>query len=126
VGPVGPDTGKHLRNIAIIVALALIVWLVPGGARASLTVSNVLGLIFAAGFVFFGYRFYMEHRDSILGLEERQRAILYGAIALALFAIVATTRLWRDLALLGGMLWMLMLGAAGWAIYSVWRNYKTY
>ena len=27
---------------------------------------------------------------------------------------------------LGGMIWMLMLGAAGWAIYSVWRSYKTY
>jgi len=123
---VGPDRTTHIRNFAIVLALALAVWLLPGGGTGAAIIENIFSVLFLGGAFFFGYRFYMEHRDSILGLEERQRAILYGAIALALFAIVATTRLWRDLALLGGMLWMLMLGAAGWAIYSVWRNYKTY
>ena len=122
----GPDRNTHIRNFAIVLALALVVWLLPGGRTGAATIENIFSVLFLGGAFFFGYRFYMEHRDTILGLEERQRAILYGAIALALFAIVATTRLWRDLALLGGMLWMLMLGAAGWAIYSVWRNYRTY
>ena len=36
----------------------------------------------------------MEHRDTIFGLEERQRGLLYGALALAAFALVATSRLW--------------------------------
>ena len=27
---------------------------------------------------------------------------------------------------LGAMLWLAMLGASGWALYSVWRAYKTY
>ena len=49
-----------------------------------------------------------------------------GAFALAIFAIIATNTLWREYDFLGGMIWMLMLGAAGWAIYSVWRSYKTY
>ena len=122
----GPDRNTHIRNFGIVILLAVAVWLVPGGGTGAATIENIFSVLFLGGFFFFGYRLYMEHRDTILGLEERQRGILYGACALALFAIVATTRLWRDLDLLGGMLWMLMLGAAGWAIYSVWRNYRTY
>ena len=67
----------------------------------------------------------MEHRETIFGLEERQRGMLYGALALTVFAFAATQRMW-DLGVLGGMLWLAMLGAAGWAIYSVWQAYRTY
>jgi TRAP-type C4-dicarboxylate transport system permease small subunit len=121
---VGPDTGKHLRNIAIIVVLALIVCLVPGGARASITVSNVLGLIFAAGFVFFGYRFYMEHRDEILGLEDRQRGILYASLTLIAIALIGTERMWNTGS--GAILWLALIGLACWGIYSVFRAWRAY
>ena len=122
----GPDRNTHIRNFAIVIVLAVVVWKLPGGGTGAATIQNIFSVLFLGGMFFFGYRLYMEHRDTILGLEERQRALLYGAFALAVFALIATTRLWRDLNLLGGMLWMLMLGAAGWAIYSVWRSYKTY
>jgi len=123
---VGPDRNTHIRNFAIVIVLAVVVWKLPGGGTGAATIQNIFSVLFLGGMFFFGYRLYMEHRDTILGLEERQRALLYGAVALAGFALIATTRLWRELNLLGGMLWMLMLGAAGWAIYSVWRSYKTY
>ena len=45
----GPDRKTHLRNIAIIVLLAVAVWQVPGGDRAGTTVANVLSLIFLGG-----------------------------------------------------------------------------
>ena len=67
----GSDRGKHLRNIAIVLALALAVWLLPGGGQASATISNLLGIAFIAGILFFGYRIYMERRDVLFGLEER-------------------------------------------------------
>jgi len=121
----GPDRNKHLRNIAIILLLAVAVWKLPGGGTASRTIENIFAVLFVAGMAFFGYRMYMEHRESIFSLGERQRAIMYGAIALAAFALIATRRLW-DAGGLGAMLWLLMLGASGWALYSVWRAYKTY
>ena len=40
--------------------------------------------------------------------------------------LVATRRMWDDAGALGAFLWLAMLGAAGWAMYSVWRAYKTY
>jgi hypothetical protein len=121
----GPDRNKHLRNIAIVLALAVAVWKVPGGGTASATVANIFSVLFLAGLFFLGYRVYMERRETLFGLEERQRGLMYGALALAVFAIVATRRLW-DAGGLGAMLWLLMLGASGWALYSVWRAYKTY
>lgn len=121
----GPDRNKHLRNIAIILALAVAVWKLPGGGTAAATISNIFSVLFLGGVFFLGYRVYMERRETIFSLEERQRGLLYGALALAAFAIVATGRLWGEGGL-GGMLWLLMLGASAWALYSVWRAYKTY
>jgi hypothetical protein len=121
----GPDRNKHLRNIAIILALAVAVWKLPGGGTASQTIANIFSVIFLAGLFFLGYRVYMERRETLFGLDERQRGLLYGALALAAFAIVATRRLWNAGGL-GAMLWLLMLGASAWAMYSVWRAYKTY
>jgi hypothetical protein len=122
---VGPDRGKHLRNIAIVIDLALAVWLVPGGDTASVTISNLLTIIFVGGLLFFGYKMYMEHRESIFGLEERNRGILYAAIALGAITLVATRRLW-DEGGLGAMIWLVFMALAIWGLVSVWRAYREY
>src|SRR3954447_26560345 len=114
----GPDPNKHLRNFAILIAIAVAVWKLPGGGTAADTISNLFSVAFLGGIFFFGYRQYMERRDTLFGLEERQRALLYGALALGAFAIAARLRMW-DVGILGGLLWMAMVGAAIWAIYSV-------
>jgi hypothetical protein len=122
---VGPDRAKHIRNILIIVALALLVWLVPGGGTGSATIYNVLTIILTAGLLFFGYRLYMEHRATIFGLGDNQRAILYGSVAVATVALLATNKLW-DQGGLGALLWFALLSLAGWGIYRVWRAYSEY
>jgi hypothetical protein len=123
---VGSERGKHLRNIGIIVALALAVWLVPGGDRAGMTVSNILTVVFVGGLLFFSFRLYMEHRETLFSLPERQRGILYAAVALAAITIVATRRMWQDGGGLGAILWLAFLGLAIWAVISVWRAYREY
>jgi hypothetical protein len=122
---VGPDRGKNLRNIAIVVGLALCVWLVPGGDTASVTISNLLGIIFIGGLLFLGYRLYMENRETIFGLPERQRGILYAAVALGGITLVATRRMW-DEGGAGAILWLSFIGLAVWGLYSVWRSYREY
>ena len=121
----GPDRAKHIRNILIIVALAVVVWLVPGGGTGSSTIYNLLTIILTAGLLFFGYRLYMENRATIFGLGDDQRAWLYGSLALASLAILATSRLW-DQGGLGVLLWMGMIGLAVWGVYRVWRAYTEY
>jgi FtsH-binding integral membrane protein len=121
----GPDRNKHIRNVLIIVGLALAVWLLPGGDTASSTIANLLTVILMAGLLFFAFRLYMEHRATIFGLEDRQRGILYGAVALAAFAIIATSKLW-DEGGLGAMLWFGLIGLAVYGMYTVWRTYQEY
>ena len=108
----GPDRNKHLRNIAIIVALALVVWLVPGGDSAGLTIANLLSLIFVGGILFLAFRLYMENRETIFGLEERQRGVLYAAAALVAITLVATRRMW-DAGGLGAIVWLMVSSVIG-------------
>jgi hypothetical protein len=122
---VGPDRGTHLRNIAIVLLLAIIVWQVPGGNSASLTINNLLGVIFIGGLLFFAYRMYMERRETIFGLPERQRGILYASVALAAIALIATGQMW-DAGGLGAILWLAFISLAVWGLYSVWRAYREY
>ena len=121
----GPDRGTHIRNVLILIGIALVVWLVPGGGTASLTIGNLLSLILIAGLLFFGYRMYMENRQVIFGLEERQRGILYAALALIAITLVATRRMW-DAGGAGAIVWLALMGAAVWALVSVWRAYREY
>jgi hypothetical protein len=122
---VGPDRGKHLRNIAIILLLAVAVWKVPGGGTASATVSNVLSVLFVGGLLFLAYRIYMERREVIVGLEDRQRGILYGSLALAAFTLVATSKMWNG-GSVGTLVWLVLMCLALYGVYYVWRAYRTY
>jgi hypothetical protein len=122
---VGPDRNTHLRNIAIVVVLAVAVWQLPGGGTAAAGISNVLSIIFLGGIVFFAYRLYMERRDDLFGLGDRQRGLLYGSLALLAFLLVATRRMW-DLGAGGGLLWAVLMGAGLYGLYVVFRAYRAY
>ena len=121
----GPDRNTHIRNIAIILLLAMAVWQVPGGDCAGTTVANVLSLIFIGGLMFLGYRLYMENRETIFGLEERQRGVLYAGAALIAITLVATRRMW-EAGGIGAIVWLMMIGAGVYAIVGVYRAYREY
>ena len=120
------DRGKHLRNAAIVVLLTLAVWKLPGGGTSALTINNLLGIIFIGGLLFFGYRMYLENRDTIFGLGERTRGVLYASLALAAITLVATGRMWNEGGGLGAVLWLAFISLAAWGLYSVWRAYREY
>jgi hypothetical protein len=122
---VGPDRNKHLRNIAIILLLAVAVWQLPGGGTAADTISNLFSIIFLGGLLFLGYRLYVQNRETIYGLDERMRALLYGSLAVIAITLVATDRMW-DGGGLGAVLWLAFIGAAVYGLITVWRAYRTY
>jgi hypothetical protein len=122
---VGPDRNKHLRNIAIILLLAVAVWQLPGGGTAADTISNLFSIIFLGGLLFLAYRLYVQNRETIYGLDDRMRALLYGSLGLIAITLVATERMW-DGGGLGAVLWLAFIGAAVYGLVTVWRSYRTY
>ena len=122
---VGPDRNTHLRNFAILVLIAVAVWQLPGGGTATATINNILGLIFAGGLVFFGYRMYMEHRSSLFMLEDKVRALLYGSLVLVALALIGTSRLW-DEGGLGVLVWLALIGAGVYGCATVYRTSREY
>ena len=121
----GPDRNTHLRNFAILIVIAVAVWQLPGGGTATDTINNILGLIFAGGLVFLGYRMYMEHRSSLFMLEDKVRALLYGSVGLIALALVSTSRLW-DEGGFGVLVWLGLIGAGVYGCVTVYRASREY
>ena len=119
------DSVKAVRNVGIILVLALLVWLLPQGATAGQTVSNLLSIILLAGLVFFAYRMYMENRTALLDLPERQRLVLYGSVTLLVVTLTASSRMWHAA---GGwvLLWFALVGLAVYGFATVLRAYREY
>jgi hypothetical protein len=112
------------RNIAIVAVVALAIVALPGGGTAADTVLAVISLAFLAAIVWFGWRLYKENQFTLMSLTDTHRALLYGGVALAFAALVATPRLWGHGA--GTVVWLAMLGAAGGALYYVWNESRRY
>ena len=112
------------RNVAIVLALAAVVHFVPGGGDAAAVVGAVLSTLILASFVAFGARWYLEHRLDLDSLGERWRLVLYGSIALIVFAMAARDRLLDTGG--GAVAWFACLVAAGFGLYRVWRRWREY
>jgi hypothetical protein len=100
------------RNIAIVVALALVVWLVPGGGEGADLVGQILGGV------------YRQFRGEIFGLGDQWRFALYAAIGVAVVTVAASTRLFATGA--GTLLFFALIGAASYTVYLVWQKYRSY
>jgi hypothetical protein len=115
---------KTFRNVTIIVVIALAVYLVPGGGRAASTFEAALLCAFALGIGYLGLRLYREYRIAIHGLGDRHRALLYGSIGVAVFAILGRARLWESS--LGELLWFVLLGLIVYSLLAVYRRWRAY
>jgi hypothetical protein len=67
---------------------------------------------------------YRQHRTSLYSLGERRRALLYVAVAVAAVVLTGTTRLWHTSA--GQVAWLVLLGAAVYAVVAVFWSARKY
>ena len=110
--------------MAIVALIAAVVFVLPGGGRAANTFEGALLVAFGAGIGYLALRLYRENRIALYSLGDRYRGLLYGAIALTLFLIIARARMWQTG--LGELLWFTLVGGVVYALVAVYRQWRAY
>jgi hypothetical protein len=113
-----------VRNVGIVLLLALAVFALPGGGTGAAIISALLGIAFGAAIWFFLMRMYREHRITLFGLGDTYRGILYASLASILFLGAAAGKWWDSGPLT--VLWIVVLGAAVWGLIATWRHWRAY
>ncbi len=109
---------KHVRNVAIILLLALVVAEVPGGGEVAEAIVATITIGFLVLIGFAGYQFYRQNRLTYLSLEERWRAILVGALGAIVLMIAAADEMLESG--LGLFAWLAIVGLS---VYAIVRTY---
>jgi hypothetical protein len=108
---------KTVRNIVIVLAIAAIVVIVPGGGTGASVVSQAVSLAFLASLAWFASVMYRQHRVTLYSLGDGRRAILYVAAGVAALTLTGTSRLWKSGG--GEVAWLVLLGGAIYAAFAV-------
>src|ERR1700710_2490575 len=116
------ESWRNARNVAIIVAIGLAVYFVPGGGTASRGFEAFLWVLFGIGIGYLGLRQYRENQFRLSALGDRHRGLLYGAVALGLFCYMGRSRMWQTG--LGELGWFVLVGLAVWALMEVYRHVR--
>jgi hypothetical protein len=114
-----------LRNAGIVVLLALGVFALPGGRTSAAFIGGLFSTLILAALVFAAWRMYREHRVALYSLGDRDRGLLYGAVAAIVLAAAGSGKLLSDGGV-GVLLWFALVGAAIYALVQVYRNFKAY
>ena len=91
------------RNVAIIVLLGLVVWLVPGGGEGASFIYQLLNAIFIVLMALGCGILYRQFRGEIFSLGDTWRFALYAAVGIAIVTVAASRRLFDTGA--GAVLW---------------------
>ena len=112
------------RNIAIVVLLALVVWLVPGGGEGADFINQLLGAIFIVLMALGCAILYRRFRGEIFSLGDTWRFALYAAVGVAIVTVAASRRLFDTGA--GAVLWFGLIAGASYTLYLVWQRHRSY
>jgi hypothetical protein len=115
---------KNVRNVAIVLAIAALVVLLPGGGSGAHVAIQAISLAFLGSLAFVASRLYREHRVALYSLGDARRATLYGAVAVATLTLTATPRLWNTGT--GEVVWFALLGGSAYAAFAVVWSARKY
>jgi hypothetical protein len=115
---------RNVRNVGIVMALALGVAFAPAGGNVVNAIFTALTLGFLAGITWMLYTLSRQSQLTLATLSDSRRAILYGAFGMLALLIAGTDKLFSTGG--GTLLWILLLAASIVAIWRVWLEANTY
>lgn len=115
---------RNLRNVAIIMLLALVVAFAPAGGNAADAIMTAITMGFLAAIAWTAFVLSRQNQLTLAALSDARRAILYSAIGLIVLLIAGGDELFSSGA--GTLAWILLLGASVAAIWRIWIEANTY
>jgi hypothetical protein len=114
---------RTVRNVAIVMLLALPVTLLPGGGDFAEALLTALTMGLLAGIAWMIYTLSRENQLTLATLTDRRRAVLYGAVGLICLLIAGADKMFDTGG--GALLWILLLAISVTAIWRVWIEANT-
>ena len=105
------------RNILIVLGIAALVVLLPGGGTGANVALQALYLVFLATLVWFAITMYRQYRVTLYSLGDRRRAIVYAALVVIAVTLTGTSKLWHTSA--GSIVWLVLIAASVYAIGAI-------
>lgn len=115
---------RTLRDVVIIMVLALAVAFAPAGGNVADAVMTALTMGFLAGIAWMIYILSRQNQLTLATLSDARRAVLYGALGLIALLIAGTDELFSTGG--GTLVWIVLFGASVAAIWRIWLEANTY
>ncbi len=115
---------RNLRNVAIIMVLALLVAFAPHGGNVAEAILTAITMGFLAGISWSLYVFERQNQLTLATLSDGRRAILYGAFGMLALLVAGSDKMFSSGG--GTLLWILLLVGSVIAIVRVWVEANTY
>jgi hypothetical protein len=113
-----------VRNIAIVLVLAALVAIIPGGGTGANVAIQAVSLAFLGALAWVASVMYRQHRTALYSLGDGRRAILYAAVAVAALTLTDTRRLWHTGG--GSVVWLVLIAGAAYAVFAVVWSARKY
>ncbi len=115
---------KNVRNAVIVLALAALLVLIPGGGKGANVAIQAVSIAFLASIGWVASLMYRQHRLELYALGDVKRATLYIAAGVAALTLSATTRLFSTAG--GEIAWFVLLGGSVYAAFAVIWSARKY
>jgi hypothetical protein len=115
---------RTVRDIAIVMALALAVAFLPSGGNVAAAILTAITMGFLAALAWMLFVLGRQNQLTLAALSDGRRAILYGALGMIALLIAGADELFSSGG--GTLLWILLLGASVAAIWRIWIDANTY
>jgi hypothetical protein len=115
---------RNLRNVAIVMLLALFVAFAPAGGNAAEVVITLITMAFLAAISWTLYIVSRQNQLTLATLSDARRAILYGAFGLIALLVAGSDEMFSTGG--GTVAWVLLLAGSLAAIWRIWVEANTY
>lgn len=113
-----------LRNVAIVMLLALAVAYLPAGGNLAEAILTAITMAFLAGIAWMVFVLSRQNQLTLAALGDGRRAILYGALGMIALLVAGQDEFFSSGG--GTLAWIVLLGASIAAIWRVWIDANSY